>query len=1102
MKNFKNLLSILLLFIVVFTLTSCDNEEEINLSVSNESLSIVLNAKMTLDFETNDKDGVVFNSSDEAVVLVNEEGVIEALSLGTATVTITSKTDSNVSVSVSITVIKQNPTEIKIIGEDKVFLGSGTQLNLEIVPNHAKDEVIWSSSDESIATVDENGLVTTVGEGEVTIIATSAEDTNIKGIHEITVLLPSPTSLVIEGKTSLLLTETMNLTVTVDPILASNEVKWSSSDENIVTVDDNGLVTPVGEGQVTITAVSMLDESIANTMEITVANNILVDKNVVSGDTFEYLGYMFTYGVNLFNNIQEAIDVATSDVNIYITPGIYEDNFTINKNGIHLLGANYDKDSNLVTRTEETVLKGVITIGECEDIIINGFKFTDTAQIVSESDHLINKLEISYNLIENINYSTSEIKGFIQFVSSSIDTGVQNISITHNQFDHIYATENEAKLVRPIWISYTKLVNITNNVFSNYDRDVFIEYTSGTILVKENSFENNSARALQIVGFLDGDINVSENSFKNSNDWAIAIWGKSEYEHGILIEVTHNTIDTALKGIMIDPEYKNSQGSWVADKIIFANANYNIIKNVTSYYGYSSDVYPVDFTKNYWGTETPIIDQFGNLTENEYRDYYTTEEEVPSSEETAIVYPNDIIISNPIANMNSGDTYQLNLQVLPIDASINHVYWLSSDQTIVSVSQDGLLTAIKSGIAEIMVTSADNSKIIKVFTVVVDAEAGIKLSFSNTDNNLIVGDTLEIAEKAFPVSEIDHEVIWSSSDEQVATVDQNGLVTTISEGVVTITVSFADNELIRTSVTLNVYNQLDMNNLFDLISMYQTISSKSYYFTSYGATNYTVNTNKSIASYFYDRNVIQQDIIGISDYTRTGRLMSSIPNEYPSYNEDNINWIVVHDTANTSSSATAAMHALYLHNLTNNPSNTTYVSWHYTVDENEIIHHIPDNERAFHAGDGSRLVGEGNYEGGGNTNGIGIEMAVNKGSDIYKTWHKTAKLVAMLLVKYNLPIDNYKFHHDFSGKDCPRTLRNARLTSEFRKMVEIEYEIRLNHKDAKITMKSNYPEYLDDSGRIIKLPLLPMTVSYDVTVTENGVTETRTFYTYLPGSKS
>lgn len=78
-------------------------------------------------------------------------------------------------------------------------------------------------------------------------------------------------------------------------------------------------------------------------------------------------------------------------------------------------------------------------------------------------------------------------------------------------------------------------------------------------------------------------------------------------------------------------------------------------------------------------------------------------------------------------------------------------------------------------------------------------------------------------------------------------------------------------------------------------------------------------------------------------------------------------------------------------------------------------------------------------KGGGSS--IGIETCVNNGSDIFLTWHLTAKLVAKLLVENNLAPDRVWFHNNFSGKTCPKTMINNSLVEMFLAMVNVEYAV-------------------------------------------------------------
>jgi N-acetylmuramoyl-L-alanine amidase len=241
-------------------------------------------------------------------------------------------------------------------------------------------------------------------------------------------------------------------------------------------------------------------------------------------------------------------------------------------------------------------------------------------------------------------------------------------------------------------------------------------------------------------------------------------------------------------------------------------------------------------------------------------------------------------------------------------------------------------------------------------------------------------------------------------------------------------------------------------------------------------------------------------MVPVTEGIRPGEPMDPHPDGVTPYNPYNVYWIVVHDTASTATGSNALAHANYLYN--NAILGTQlWTSWHFSIDDHDVYQHLPEIERGYHAGDGSTLPLQGTtYLGGGNRNGIGIEMCINDDGDMYRTWQRTAKLVTYLLEKYTLPLDNYKYHVDFSGKDCPRTLRNAGLVPVFEEFVAAEYYIKMNYPNATISLTSNNPEYLDNAGRIIKIPDRALTVSYTITVTDNGVTESRTFYTYLPGT--
>lgn len=118
--------------------------------------------------------------------------------------------------------------------------------------------------------------------------------------------------------------------------------------------------------------------------------------------------------------------------------------------------------------------------------------------------------------------------------------------------------------------------------------------------------------------------------------------------------------------------------------------------------------------------------------------------------------------------------------------------------------------------------------------------------------------------------------------------------------------------------------------------------------------------------------------------------------------------IVVHNTANDASARNEIAYMI---------GNDQEVSFHYAVDDKEVVQGIPENRNAWHCGDGA--------SGKGNREGVAIEICYSKsGGDRFIQAEKNAvDLIVSLLKKYNWGIDKVTKHQDYSGKYCPhRTL--------------------------------------------------------------------------------
>jgi len=144
-------------------------------------------------------------------------------------------------------------------------------------------------------------------------------------------------------------------------------------------------------------------------------------------------------------------------------------------------------------------------------------------------------------------------------------------------------------------------------------------------------------------------------------------------------------------------------------------------------------------------------------------------------------------------------------------------------------------------------------------------------------------------------------------------------------------------------------------------------------------------------------------------------------------NDINLIWIVVHETGNRNLGKDAKVHSdLQYKRAYFDDEPDAYTSWHYSVDDHSIYQSFDDAYQCWNAGDGDEYS-------------IGIEMCVNADGKYEASFLNNAKLIANLLLKYNLNIDNIRQHHDFSSKMCPETILKDRRWFEFLDLVAKEY---------------------------------------------------------------
>ena len=226
---------------------------------------------------------IAYKSSDPNVATVDKNGLVTPVKAGTATITVTATApvlagglqmeiaQKTATCAVTVTDMAIPATNIALDAYSKTMsVGDKAKLTATVTPADSTDKVVWTSSSENVAAVDENGNITALAVGTTKILATagtvSAECTVTVEAVKVTEVKLDKTAV------SLKAGETAQLTATVLPDNAADKtVTWTSSNEKVATVV-NGKITAVAAGTATITATATAGgKSAACTVTVTKA---------------------------------------------------------------------------------------------------------------------------------------------------------------------------------------------------------------------------------------------------------------------------------------------------------------------------------------------------------------------------------------------------------------------------------------------------------------------------------------------------------------------------------------------------------------------------------------------------------------------------------------------------------------------------------------------------------------------------------------------------------------------------------------------------------------------------------------------------------------
>ncbi len=217
-------------------------------------------------------------SSAQRIATVNADGVVTAISVGTAVITVTTNDGSDLTASCTVTV---TPKTVQSITMDEEALtlerGETTRLTVTVSPSDADDtSVTWRSNNSNVAIVDGSGKVAALEVGTAIISATTNDGSRLSARCTVTVIPKDVDEITLnKERLEMEIGDIERLTAIVSPDDADDKtVTWQSTDSKVASVNSDGVVTARSAGEATITATTSNGLTAECQVEVTDPNGI------------------------------------------------------------------------------------------------------------------------------------------------------------------------------------------------------------------------------------------------------------------------------------------------------------------------------------------------------------------------------------------------------------------------------------------------------------------------------------------------------------------------------------------------------------------------------------------------------------------------------------------------------------------------------------------------------------------------------------------------------------------------------------------------------------------------------------------------------------
>ena len=769
---------------------------------------------------------LTWSSSNTSAVTVTQAGVINAVALGTSIITITAANGVNTTFTVVVNPILA--TSVALNASNVTFkVGETQQLIATILPvNTTNTNVTWSSSSSAVVSVSISGLVTAVGVGTATVTATTSNGLSSTCFFTVNLSTFPVTQVTLNKQTtSLQLSATETLTASILPVFATNQsIVWSSTNTNIATVSQSGVITPVGVGQTSIIATA--HNGIADTCVVTITYNPAT--SVTFSPSFYNIGQNETVDLNSFlvitpanASIQSIAWSETSSNASISAAGVYTNTLAYGTESVIVNCVVTDRLGNVFPKSFTVNATG------CPTQLVSVGLTVPASIVIGSSIQLTPTLNPANACVKTTSYSSSDeaIASVTQTgVVTGITTGTTQICVEiHDGFTTQTACQtitvaNDCSLPIVLALNNSSLnivqgntANLTTSITPNN------ECTISKVITWSSS---NTAVATVVNGLItaisQGTATITaatDGSGTTSATCSVTVLSNC-YSSDVTLSIDKVSIalvkgtSTTITPSVLPANACDLSVTWTSSNPSIAT----VVNGVLTAVGVGQAIITCKSVQS----PTVLVTSTINV-----------QQILPSS-----------ISTTPTATIDVGASLLLTATILPADADNKTIVWSSSNTGIVSVGSDGTITGVGAGAANVTATTANGLTATCVVTVQTVLPASVSLNTSNL--SLYIYDVRTLTATVLPVSTTNKSITWSSTNDAIASVDNNGIVTAKKAGVCTIRATtvnglFSDcsitvNEIVPSDVVISVTNA-NMN-----VGTVQSIK------TSFAPTNATDTT--------------------------------------------------------------------------------------------------------------------------------------------------------------------------------------------------------------------------------------------------------------------